>query len=145
MGVTGVAPYADAFGEVTVDAGRISELTITLVLMVEPVEPTPPGAATPVVEETTVPGETDEGQPGAIVEDPEVATTGNPAPAMSDGDDSQNLDVSVQALPNTRIGQHASGATLAGPTNLASLLLLLLGGAVVIVAGGVAWRRRGHA
>jgi hypothetical protein len=148
IAVTGVAPYADAIGGVTVEAGETAEVTITLVLAETPPEP---GAATPVVDETTVPGETEEGQPGAIVDGPALAANGVSAPdGVSAAGDGERANVSVQALPNTGIGRSAFEPSLAssmgigGDVRLASLMLLLLSGGVVVVAGGAVWRRRGR-
>jgi len=151
IAVTGVTPYADAIGGVTVEAGETAEVTITLVLAETPETPPGPGAATPVVDETTVPGETDEGQPGAIVEAPALAANGVSAPdGVSAAGDGERANVSVQALPNTGIGRSAFEPSLASSmgigsdVRLASLMLLLLSGGVVVVAGGVVWRRRGR-
>lgn len=124
--VTGVAPYADAYGEVTVMVGQTTEF---LVVLVSPPTPTVPGLATetPVAPDTNGPGHPDEVT--AVTPPAASEYAGVPIGRGSDG----TGGVAVRALPNTGIGQSSSNG---------SPRLLLMGGAIAILAIGLTWRRR---
>jgi cell division septation protein DedD len=113
--VTGVAPYADFTGTITITAGEITNQTITLSLIpvTATAAPTNTAQASPVVSPTTAPG-----QPTA------TSAPAKPGPT-----------VAVKSLPNT--GQGSSGGTTSFALLFFSLASLLL----VVVAIGTRRRR----
>ncbi|MGI8484611.1 MAG: hypothetical protein ACR2OU_10150 [Thermomicrobiales bacterium] len=125
--VTGVAPYADAHGEVTVMAGRTTEL---MVVLVPPLMPTVPGSTgeTPGAVGANGPNAPD--VPGVQTKTSDYAGVSSGTGRSSGGDGTGG--VAVRALPNTGIGQPASNANL----------LLLMGGMFASIAIGVSCFRR---
>lgn len=125
--VTGVAPYADAYGEVTVMVGRTTEL---MVVLVSPLMPTVPGST------SETPGAVGANGPNAP-DVPEVPTKTSDYAGVSSGTGrSSGGDgtggVTVRALPNTGIGQPSSNANL----------LLLMSGILASIAVGMTTIRR---
>lgn len=124
--VTGVAPYADAYGEVTVMAGRKTEF---LVVLVSPPMPTVPGLATetPVAPDTNGPD-----QQGELTVVTPAAASGHAGASVGSGSDGTG-GVAVRALPNTGIGQSSSNT---------NLNLLLASGILASIAVGLLGIRR---